>query len=307
FNLGEKEQPDAIDWSRPHVVFDKLDGSMIHPAIVDGELLFMTRMGLTPQAEFARKHASPEALRLCAEMIARGITPMFEFTSPENRIVVAYDKTELTLLAARRMVTGDYLTSAELAAVGAEFGVPVVRGVATDIDIRDFAERARQEQGIEGYVIAFEDGHRIKLKTEAYSLRHKALAGLKLEKNVIELVGAKAVDDVVPLLKPDTAGHLKAYEAHMLAGASRHAQAITAFVESNRGLERKDFANKTMKEWDGRLRGVVFAALDGKNPHEGMLRLIQAAGQSQTRVDGIRDLFGMEWNMDALGLPDLEG
>jgi RNA ligase len=306
FNLGEKEQPDQIDWSRPHVVFDKLDGSMVHPAIVDGTLVFMTRMGVTPQSQAAQKHASPALLRLSSVMIERGVTPMFEFTSPENRIVVAYDKPELTLLAGRHIVTGEYLTSEELIATGIEFGAPVVRSMGGIDNIRAFMDTTRHEDGIEGYVIAFEDGHRIKLKTDGYVLRHKALAGLKLEKNVVELVAARAVDDVIPLLKPDIAEHLRAYEARLLSEAARHASAITAFIESNKGLERKDFAAKTMKEWDGRLRGVVFAALDGKDPHDGMIRLLATAGHSQTRVDGIRDLFGMSWNIDILGLPDLD-
>src|SRR5262245_38066531 len=38
FNLGEKERVEDIDWSRPHQVFDKLDGSMIHPAMLNGEM-----------------------------------------------------------------------------------------------------------------------------------------------------------------------------------------------------------------------------------------------------------------------------
>ncbi len=61
-----------------------------------------------------------------------------------------------------------------------------------------------------------------------------------------------------------------------------------------------------MKEWDRRLTGIVFAALDGRNPQDGMMKLLAAAGQSQSRVDGIRDLFNMTWNVDVLGLPELE-
>jgi RNA ligase len=279
---------------------------MVHPALIDGDLVFMTRMGVTPQAQFAQKHASPAVLRLSVEMIARGVTPIFEFTSPDNRIVVAYDQHALTLLAARQTVTGDYLTSAELAQVSAEFGVPVVRGAGHIANIRDFMDQARGEEGIEGYVIAFEDGHRIKLKTDGYVLRHKALAGLKLEKNVVELVAARAVDDMIPLLKADTAEQLRNYETKLLSAVSRHAAAISLFVDANRGLDRKDYAAKTMAAWDGRLRGIVFAALDGKDPQDGLMKLLASAGQSQTRVDGIRDLFDMVWNVDALGLPDLE-
>src|SRR5438132_57361 len=35
FNLGEKAetQPDVIDWGKAHEVLEKLDGSMVHPAL----------------------------------------------------------------------------------------------------------------------------------------------------------------------------------------------------------------------------------------------------------------------------------
>src|SRR4051812_25344280 len=45
FNLGEKPetQSHVIDWSAGHVILEKLDGSMVHPALVGGEILWMTR------------------------------------------------------------------------------------------------------------------------------------------------------------------------------------------------------------------------------------------------------------------------
>ena len=41
--------------------------------------------------------------------IANDITPIYEYTAPTNRIVLKYDVEQLTLLAARHMITGEYL------------------------------------------------------------------------------------------------------------------------------------------------------------------------------------------------------
>lgn len=57
-------------------------------------------------------------------------------------------------------------------------------------------------------MIAFDDGHRLKLKTAYYALRHKAMANLAFEKNALALVVENAVDDVLPLLTPNVAERL---------------------------------------------------------------------------------------------------
>ena len=130
------------------------------------------RDGVTVQAEAALAAASPGVLALCRAALGEGLTPVFEFTSPAHRIVVAYDAPALTLLAARDTVSGRYLDHAALKAFGRTHGVAVVESFGSVEDAKAFAAEVRGEQGVEGYVVAFESGHRLKLKTEAYALRH---------------------------------------------------------------------------------------------------------------------------------------
>lgn len=91
FNLGERQRPEDIDWTVPHLVLSKLDGSMVHPCIVRNELVFMTRMGITAQSMAAFAHAGDNVRQLSKYAIEAGMTVLFEFTSPENRVVIAYD------------------------------------------------------------------------------------------------------------------------------------------------------------------------------------------------------------------------
>ena len=74
---------------------------------------------------------------------------------------------------------------AELEAVATRHGVPIVAQFDSVEDVHRFWTDARALEGVEGYVIAFEDGHRLKIKADAYVLRHKALAGLAHEKNLL--------------------------------------------------------------------------------------------------------------------------
>lgn len=306
FNLGERERIEDIDWSAPHEILDKLDGSMVHPVLLNGALVFMTRKGATLQAIAAQTEADTGILSLSQHLLAGGITPIFEFTSPDHRIVVPYAKAALTLLGARAMVLGAYLPQAELNQLADRFGVPVVRAHGSVRDAVGFARQARSETGIEGYVICFEGGFRVKLKTDAYALRHKALAGVTFEKNVLAWVATGAVDDVVAILPEDLAARVLAYQASVQRGLAGHARDLADFVAEHGGLTRRDFAELAMARFDKRLTPAVFAAFDGKDPRRALGTILERASGSDARVEAIRDLFGMQWSVEGLTLPELE-
>lgn len=300
FNLGERQRPEDIDWTAPHLVLSKLDGSMVHPCIVRNELVFMTRMGITAQSVAAFAHAGENVRQLSKYAIEAGMTVLFEFTSPENRVVIAYDQPSLTLLAARDNRTGRYSTYQELQSLADQFDVPLIQPLQSVASMKDFIAIARSQEGIEGYVIAFEDGHRLKLKTAFYALRHKALSGLAFEKNILAWVAEGAVDDVVPLLTPALAEDLRAYQLVVVNGLNTHLGVLTSFVAEQSGRERKEFAAAVRSEIDSRLQGAAFAMFDGKDGSEVLRKQLLWASYSESRLDSIRDLYGMAWKSPAV-------
>ena len=295
FNLGEKRLAQDEPWHADHVVMDKLDGSMIHPAFVHDEVVFMTRMGVSAQSRQALRDASPEMRDFCRAMLDAGQTPIFEYTSPENRVVLAYEEPELTLLAARDIRSGTYLPHHELAKLARKYNVPLVKTFESVTDYMAFWSQARAQEGGEGYVIAFEDGHRLKIKTDSYALRHKALAGLAHEKNLLAWIATGATDDVLPLLSPDAGAFVQAYQDKVLAGVTRWASEIERFVGENGHLPRKDFAMRAKEHLNPKLQAVAFRALDGNPVLDGLMEVLKRASTSDSKVDGIRDLFEMEW------------
>ena len=108
FNIGEKEEHKDIDWSRPHVVMPKLDGSMVHAVLVGDEVRLMTRMGITDHSIRAERHLTDVLKKeLLTELLCEQ-TPIFEWTAPDNQIVLQYEESKLTLLANRNNKTGKY-------------------------------------------------------------------------------------------------------------------------------------------------------------------------------------------------------
>lgn len=305
FNLGEKQAPETLDFTQPHQVMEKRDGSMVHPAMVAGQMVFMTRMGGTAQADLAMSHATPNLLAMCRSLIADGITPIFEFTSEMNRVVLAYNRPSLTLLAGRDMTTGAYLTWAQLQDLAGSFAVPLVRSYRPVRNIDSFVKAARALSEAEGYVIAFECGHRIKIKSDGYVLRHKALSGLRHEKNVLAWIAAGAVDDVLPLLRTELRAHLRDYSCRVEQQIADHSARLLAFHQQNGELPRKDYAIKAMAEIDPCLTKVAFAVLDGRDARDEVMKTLAWGAHSETRVDKIRKLIGAAWDPPALC--DLEG
>jgi RNA ligase len=112
FNIGEREETQSrlIDLSRSHTIMEKLDGSMIHPMMVDGYIRWMTKMGITSVAmqaeEFIAKNTRYKDFAVWC--IENRMTPIFEWTSPFNQIVLSYEEERLTLLAVRDNITGEY-------------------------------------------------------------------------------------------------------------------------------------------------------------------------------------------------------
>jgi len=113
FNVGEREEtmPANVDLSAPHVVMEKMDGSMIRPVMIGDTMRLGTKMGVTEIAEEAEKwlfSKSSVAIDWVRSYVDRGFTPIFEWIGPDNKIVIDYPEHKLVLLAIRSNETGEY-------------------------------------------------------------------------------------------------------------------------------------------------------------------------------------------------------
>lgn len=211
FNLGERPT-DEPSLGQPHSMQLKLDGSMIHPLWINGQMELCTRMGITDVAQRAWPLVTTDIRMLCyhCEFFysdgAPAYTPIFEYTGPENRIVLQYAEPKLTLLAVRHKVTGEYLYPLEVKRLAAEFKVSCVTHRRMDLT----TVKAHKE--IEGVVCVFPSGERLKVKADDYVLRHKTKDNLTHEKNVLAIVLKDTTDDLVPLLSPEDGAKLKLYQ-----------------------------------------------------------------------------------------------
>lgn len=113
FNIGERAetQPHLIDIGQPHTIFDKMDGSMITPIPLPSGIRWGTKMGITDVGNNAEAFAfaNQKYVQFAKWCIERNLTPIFEWCSRKNRIVVDYPNDNLVLTAVRDNYTGKYL------------------------------------------------------------------------------------------------------------------------------------------------------------------------------------------------------
>lgn len=114
FNVGERLETDVseIDLTQEHILLDKLDGSFIRPfKTSDGVFRVGTKMGETDIAGYAEHFFDRTEYRQLAEWcFENNLTPIFEFMSRRQKIVIDYGKEDqLVLLAIRHNETGQYI------------------------------------------------------------------------------------------------------------------------------------------------------------------------------------------------------
>lgn len=298
FNLGEKPetQSDVVPWSDGHVVLEKLDGSMVHPALVNGKLVWMTRAGVTDISEDAGRHAIlTEITDQALLLVNAGLTPIFEWCSPRNQIVIRYPGDRLVLTAVRSMESGAY--------VGIEdFLFDAVKEYSTSInDLAAFTAHVRDLKDAEGYVVRWHTGAMLKMKADDYVTRHKARDSILLEKNVLRIVLEGAVDDVIPLLSPEDANRLEVYRLDVLVLVDRRAGIIGQTVRESiaaLGDDRKRFAVEIVADLNPLWKGPMFAVWAGADPQQSVRTAMLKHCGSQTDVDKLKEIIGLPaWNV----------
>ena len=294
FNVNERDETrfENIDFTKPHVVLEKLDGSMVSPCYVKGHIRWMTKMGITDTSMEAEAFVAthPVYTEFADTMLKQGCTPIFEWCSNKNRIVLAYPEDQLVLTAIRDNETGKYVPHELDARNG--WGIPVVQSFA--YDSANILDVVREQEGIEGVVIRFADGHMLKVKADWYVLRHKSKDAITREKNVLDYIVNERVDDVLPFLQAEDQERLLKFQTEFWNGFNRVAYEYSLYCKGLR-VDRKTWAVEYMPErklMDQHYPTIVFGWFDGRDVKESLLNVIRKNIGTQARINENRYLWG---------------
>ena len=299
FNINEREETQtyAVDMSQPHVIMEKMDGSMIRPILVDGYLRLATKMGVTNVAMDAEAwlaaHSHTEHLKQwlhwCMDI---DVTPIFEWVSPFNQIVLAYEEADLVLLAMRDNETGEYHMPD-----ACPFNMVPCYG-SVEGNIADYIARQRESEGREGDIIRFADGHMLKVKNDWYVRIHKTIDRIVFDRNIVNLIINEEVDDVVPMLPQVQADRVREFETRFWRAFKQKENRLYGLriaaqqsYEDDRKRIALEFVPTLERKEDAQF---IFRMLDGHDLRELTLAYIEKNISTNTRWDECAKWMGLQ-------------
>ena len=174
FNLGENEDSlqEKFDWKKPYHTLEKLDGWLVILFRHEGKFKIASRGsfhsdGANWASAFIEKYDLsflPDEATLC-----------FELINPAQKIILDYGaKQELVVLAAFNRHTAAEYPRTTVEEWAQKAGLTIVK--RHEFGIEECLRIQKEEKGREGFVLVFEDGRRVRVKTEWYRALAKIMA-----------------------------------------------------------------------------------------------------------------------------------
>ena len=205
FNLNQVEstQYNIVKDKKINHISSKQDGSLVAFMILpNGSLFSKTIRGFdNDQAIRSMKllNSNTEHKLWVKNILEIGFTPLFEYVSYDNRIVLKYSKPELRLIGLRDNNNGDFLPASRIKTKIPE-SLYFVKEEKDTLD--NLIKKSKDEENIEGWVVIFND-LMIKIKTVWYwNLHGIRTENIFREDYVIRNYYEEKLDDIMSQLDP---------------------------------------------------------------------------------------------------------
>ena len=270
FNMEEGKHTSTEEFD----VYEKMDGSLIIVFWYDGGWVVASRGSfISDQAIGASKIFFDEL----DHNFSIGITYLFEFTAPWNRIVVDYgEKPNLTLLGAIRTDDETEATWEQLKMIGDGANCDIVKKYD---GISDYSTlKGMIDDNAEGFVIRFSNGDRMKIKGVEYLRLHKIMTEVST-KSVWEILSnGGSMEDLLKDVPDEFYTKIKEYENELVGQFNilkREYEYIFMTFQAlglRDGGKRKEFAEQALKV---KHPSILFAMLDGRDVEPIIWKIIQ--------------------------------
>lgn len=186
-------------------IYNKEDGSVASfIKLPDGSVFGKSKMSvITDQAEgIMRVYKSNKSVKRFVDWtLENEIVAIFEYVAPSNKIVLRYEKEDLILLKLRNNITGELLDLNDYLDV---IGDIRMAPFETGYTLEKLIEMASYTEDKEGWIIEFENGLLMKIKTDFYFKRHGILTeDIYRENVIINYILTDEIDDVIAQIPED--------------------------------------------------------------------------------------------------------
>jgi len=204
FNVNQVEstQYDIVKNKKIKNVTLKEDGSLIaFMGLPNSEIFAKTILGFDNDQSIAANNilAGDKILKdFVSEFISHGSTPLFEYVSPSNRVVLEYKDTSLRFIGYRdNFYNLKYFSVAEIKKIPSEIKCVLA---LQNFPLENYMTLSKTAEEIEGWVIIFDDEQMIKVKTKWYFDRHGLCTeNIYRQDFLIEKYLHEELDDIVSM------------------------------------------------------------------------------------------------------------
>lgn len=256
----------------------KMDGSLISTYIHNNDVYFKSKGSLfSSQAFDAMKLLNKDEYNCfkvdILKLINMGFTVNLEYTSPENRIVIPYQKEELTLLSVRSHEDGKSYFATSLTKLLDELNLNFLKEKLVafesmgghDVEQLKFVDDVRQETDGEGYVVEIVldsgESYLTKIKNIKYLTLHQTKDSVNSARRLFDAVIEEASDDLRSMFADDeyVLNKVAEMENKVQPIFNHMVRTVEGFHSENKALDRKDYAIKAQKE-QPELMGLIMNA-----------------------------------------------
>lgn len=272
FNLNENPFTMDLDLSDVDFIHDKRDGSLISTYMnAEGKVCLKSKTALSSDQALAANnllYSDARLLDIVSEYVRQGMTVNFEYTAPDNRIVLPYQERELKVLNVRNHYDLSYMPFDLLYK---DFDGYMVDDHTRNYshDVQEFVNNIPSMTGIEGFVIGLADGQRIKIKTEEYLNLHRTKDAVMSDKALFACCLNAEVDDLRSLFHDDQFVLDRINKMEKIANHAYNTTVmnVESYHENNKHLDRKDYAIKGQQELSRLEFNLTMQLYSGKIPN----------------------------------------
>jgi RNA ligase len=252
-----------------------------------------------PVEEFVNNN--PQYVKFALSQIMRGYTPIFEWCSRKQRIVLDYKEDQLILTGLRAMGNGMYASYDSLMVAAEVWNIPVVRVFQSQVDMKAFLNYVHDLEDLEGFVVRFDDGHMLKLKCHWYLQIHKAKEAILQDRNIVELILDNKLDDVKAHLPAEDRDRLSQFEFDFNVEVASTCMTIESILDgiAEDVIDRKTFALEIAPNFNQFMRAAVFSCWDDKSKvYDTVRNTIRNNLTKTVKYESIRDAWfpGVKYN-----------
>jgi len=256
FNIGENKN--EIPTSPPEITV-KYDGSLGVSYQIDGKVLWATRGSFeSVQSRIAQRIWNE---KYYDRKVPSDITLMVEIIHPATKIVVNYNFIDLILVGARNSSNGYDFSYSDMLELAQYLHMPITELVDSNIDqvVKKCETMSSQE---EGFVLRWDDGFRLKVKSTEYLRLHKVLYGLS-DKAIANAWREDRINDLIIMLPEEFRLEIEQKAARLDLALQSEMSRIEEVYKGIKENSRKDFALHVMSNHlkDSK---YLFLKLDGK-------------------------------------------